>query len=835
MEFYTNITRYGNQILYRGIKNGRRFHDKVKYSPTLYREDPRGTFEGLRGEKLSPITFDSMSDYRDFVKTWRDVQGSNNHVLHGQDNFIVQYVADKFPEEIQFDRTLIRTLNIDIEVQSDDGFPTPDEARFPIISICCKLSDNNTYFVWGLNEYDVDKKLTDAPVKYWQFDSEVELLTHFIGFWQKAEPDIVTGWNVRFFDIPYICHRVSKVLSEVYTKRLSPWNSVQEASVKIAGKDHLAYRIMGIAQLDYIDLYKKFGFQGVQESYKLDHIAHVTLGENKLSYEEHSNLFTLYKNDHQKFIDYNIRDVELVEKIENKLDLITLCITMAYFAGVNYDDTFGTVAIWDAIMYHNLRRKGIVVPPRTRNDKIGHFAGGHVKDPQIGLHDWVVSFDLASLYPNIMIQWNMSPETIVDGLYTDLGPDKALNLKSNPNPQYCLAGNGHYFRKDKVGIIPEIVAKIFDERKAIKRKMLDAKQRKENIDKTDKIAMYQADREVQQFNNQQMARKILMNSLFGATGNDNFRYYDGRMAEGITLTGQTVIRWAERAVNQYMNKVCETEDKDYVIAIDTDSVYVSFSKLVEKYIHKDRIDTIDKVCKEQIEPMLAREYERLREVFSCDRARMEMDREVIADRGIWTAKKRYILSVHDNEGVRYPEPNLKVMGIEAVRSSTPAICRDALKSMFKVIMTSTEQDTQNKIQEFKKYFCSRPPHEISFPRGANNLSSWSRKGTIYAKGCPIHVRGVLLYNDQLVKKDLLKKYPEIPSNEKVKFCYLKVPNPIKENVIAFSEFLPPELGLHDYIDYETQFQKAFVDPIETILTAIGWTVEPVSSLEDFFS
>ena len=833
MEFYTSVVRYGNQLLYRGFKNGLRFQDRVKFSPTMYREDSNGTARGLKGERLKPITFDTMKEYRDYKSAWQDVAGANS-TLHGQENFIYQYINEKFPEDIKFDRSKIRVMNIDIEVQSDEGFPSPQQADWPMISAAIKYSDEDEYHVWGLGEYDVEKSLMkEYKVNYYKFSNEYDLLKSFVQHWAQNHADVITGWNTKFFDVPYICHRVWKVLGEEWVKRLSPWGLVREASVTIAGRENLAFKIEGMAQLDYMDLYKKFGFQGMQESYRLDHIASVTLGEKKLSYEEHSNLFTLYKQDHQKFIDYNIRDVELIEKMDNKLDLITLCLTIAYYGGVNYEDTMGTIGIWDSILYRNLSQKGVVVPPRERKETIP-FPGGFVKAPQVGMHEWVVSFDLASLYPNVMVQWNMSPETVVDGIREELNPDLALELKGSPRPEYALACNGVYFDKKQQGCIPEIITQIYDERKRIKGDMLKAKQAKELVDKSDVQASYEADKKMQTLNNQQMARKILMNSLYGATGNAGFRFFDIRMAEGTTLTGQTVIRWAERAVNKFMNKVCQTEGKDYVIAIDTDSVYVNFASLVDKYVKDNHVDTIDKICKDQIEPMLAAEYERLRKIFSCDLARMEMDREVIADRGIWTAKKRYILNVHDNEGVRYPEPNLKIMGIEAVRSSTPAICRSSFKELFKIIMTGSETNTQKAIAEFKEYFCSRPAHEVAFPRGANDLQKWSRKQGVYAKGTPIHVRGTLLYNHYINEFGLTKKYNEIPTNEKVKYTYLKLPNPIKENVIAFQDFLPTELKLDNYVDYDMQFKKSFLDPIENILDAIGWSAEERVSLEDFF-
>jgi len=809
MSFYTSVVKWGNSILYRGYNDhGVKIQHKYKFQPTFYfPTKEKSDWKGLDGTPVEPMQFDDMKSAKDFYDRMKNTNGTR---IYGNERFVQQFITDKFPHDIKFKKRLVNIVNLDIEVASDEGFPHPDQANYPIISIALKSSKSDIYHVWGLGDYSVDP---NGPlIQYRKCDSEQALLVSFLKFWTSDYPDVITGWNVRFFDMPYIINRIAKLSKFSAAEKLSPWNWLTPGAVKaLIGGTQNFYHIAGIQIIDYLQTFRKLGYSyGPQESYRLDHIAYVVVGEKKLSYEEHGNLHGLYKNDHQKFIDYNIKDVQLVERIDEKMGLIELVMTMAYKGGVNYTDVMGTTAIWDSIIYRELNKQKIAIPPNQDIFK-EPYPGGYVKEPHVGSHDWVVSFDLNSLYPNLIVQYNMSPETLLNSAQGDV----------------CVAANGAAFTKKFQGMLPRIIINYSDERKAIKKDMLAALQKSQG-DTTEENM-----RTINRLENRQMAIKILLNSLYGALGNRYFRYFSQSVAEAITTSGQLSILTAEKAMNTEMNKIMKT-DKDYVIAIDTDSLYVNFGPLVDKLKPKNIVKTLDTICNEHFTKALNKAYAELATEKNVYVNRMVMEREVIADRGIWTAKKRYILNVHNSEGVQYAEPKLKIMGIEAIKSSTPEVCRNKFREIFKMIVTDTEENAQKFIKEFKAAFKALPPEDISFPRGVSKLADYSDIKTIYKKATPIHVRGSLLYNKAIKDSGLEKKYELIQKGEKIKFCYLKMPNMIKENVIAFPQYLPPELKLHMYVDYDMQFNKTFISPLEDIFNAVGWSIEARFNLEDIF-
>lgn len=822
MAFYTSVDVISNRIVYRGYDdNGKPVQYRTEYEPRLYLPAKSETgWKTLDGRNAHERYFDSPRDMYDWLKQMGEI---DNFEYFGCDRPVIQFLHDKFPNDIEYDQSHVNVVNFDIEVYSEDGFPHAEEALHPITAICCKSSRSPVYHVWGTKEYDVDQSPhKHLKIMYHACRDEKDLLLQWLDWWRRDYPDIITGWNIRFFDVPYIINRMKRIFSEKTMQALSPWNQVRYKAVQFKNKNMDAYHLIGISQLDYYDLFQKFGYSyGAQESYRLDHIANVVLGEKKLSYEEYGSLRNLYNENHQLYIDYNIKDVELVERIDDKMGLMGLAMVLAYKAGVNYTDVMGTTAIWDSFVYRDLTNRNIVVPAMKDRNELQNmdtsFAGGYVKEVKPDLYEWVVSFDLASLYPNIIAQWNMSPENLVEGKLPE---------------SYSQAANGSKYNNAFEGTFPRIVKALYSERKVIKKQML------EKMNEYQKSKTKALEKEISTAENKQMAIKILMNSLFGAIGNKWYRYFDLRVAEGITLTGQMVIKWCEKAINDELNKILGTDD-DYVIAIDTDSVYVNFKPFVDKYKPKDPVAFLDKAAREHFDPMFERSMKKLFDQHTCFENRMVMEREVIADRGVWVAKKRYILNVHNSEGVVYEEPKLKMMGIEAIKSSTPGVCRDQFKKMFKIIMNGTESEMQDAIQEFKEEFFTLDPTDISAPRSVNNLDKFYDPRTITKQlyngsskvAVPMHVRAACVYNWHIQDKGLDNKLELIKDGDKVRLCFLKKPNHVKSDIIAFPDYWPTELGLNQYIDYEKQFQKTFMDGLQMILDAIKWQAVPIATLE----
>ena len=847
MNFYTNVLQYGNTILVREVKDGERTTRRVKYQPTLFDLIPglkETGYKTLDGQNVLPHKFDCIKD----AKEWFSERESQD-IVFGNTQYPYCWISDEFPNQIEWSLDKMLMVTIDIEVECENGFPKPEDAIEPILAITVKNHQSKRIVVWGVNDFHNYRD----DVTYIKCKNEKDLLEKFLGFWETHIPDIITGWNTEFFDIPYLCNRIINIFDEGedQVKRLSPWKNIFSREVYQMGRTHQIYILDGIAALDYFDLYRKFTYTN-QERYTLDHIAFVELGERK-SGNPYDTFREWYTEDYQSFIEYNINDVELVDKLEDKMKLIELCLTMAYEAKVNFTDVLGTVRYWDIIIYNHLRKKKLVIPPKKQRNKVEKYEGAYVKEPQIGMHKWIMSFDLNSLYPHLIMQYNISPETLIPSKEKSSGDmvNKILEGKVKNNTEYCMAPNGAFFRKDKRGFLPELMETIYNDRVKYKKLLLEVKQEYENT--KDKSLL----KDISKYNNIQMAKKISLNSAYGAIGNHWFRYFDLRNAEAITTSGQLAIRWIERDLNIYLNKILETDKEDYVIASDTDSVYLTFDKLVSKVFGESPeiikvVKFLDKVATDKLEPFIDKSYQALAKLVKAYDQKMIMGREVIADKGIWTAKKRYILNVYDNEGVRYKEPKLKIMGIEAVKSSTPAPCRDKLKEALKIIMNGDEKTLNTFIQEFREEFMTLPPEEIAYPRSVNGVEKYTDNAQntyniesgetiqygFFKSRAPIHVKGAILYNHLVDKNKLSNKYPYILEGEKISWLYLKEPNAYQSSAFSFITKMPKELDLHKFIDYNLQYEKSFIEPLKFITNKIKWAIDgsygSQGTLEDFF-
>ena len=846
MSFYTNVSTIGNSILFRGVsKDGKRFKDRIEYHPTLYIPTKEETkFRTLEGDPVGEIQPGTMKDCREFIAKYKEVENFN---IYGNDKFEFSFIAEHFSEEhINYDISQIKIAYIDIEVGSENGFPDPENASEVVTAITFKIGKN--CYVFGCGNYQHDRK----DVFYLKCSSEQELLEKFFKMWDQESPDIVTGWNIDTFDIPYLVNRAKQLFDEKKNpyRLLSPWRRLREYKMfGMGGRELQTYEIYGVETLDYLAMYRKFTYIN-QESYRLDHIAFVELNERKLDYSEQGSLHLLYKNDYQKFIDYNIKDVELVEQLENKMKLLEMVISLAYLSKVNYGNTFGQVRMWDTLIYNHLLRKNIVIPPKRHTSKSSQFEGAYVKDPLVGAHNWVVNFDLNSLYPHLIMQYNLSPETIVaDELPRDLEEikmsvpsvenlvNRTVPLKNLKKYKLTFTPNNVFYRTDKQGFLPELMEQMYNDRVKYKKLMIDTKKKLEK--EKDPEKRFELNNMVSKYHNMQHNLKITLNSAFGAMGNQHFRYFDQRIAEAVTTSGQLSIKWIEKEINRFLNELLNT-DQDYVVAVDTDSVYITMDNLV-KSVYGDNIsdktkviDFLDKVCSEKIEKIIDKSYQELADYMNVYDQKMVMKRENIADRALWTAKKRYIMNVYDSEGVRYETPKLKIMGIEAIRSSTPSACKERMKSLFKIIMSGTEDDAIEYINDFREEFKTLNAEDIFFPRSVRGIKKYFDAAQLYKKGTPIHVKGALLYNKLLKDHKLLNDYPVIKDGEKIKFAYLKKQNTVGGEVIAIPNQLPSEFKLQEYIDYDKQFSKSFIEPMASVMNSVGWKTEHISTLEDFF-
>lgn len=817
---YTNVTQRFNRIFFRGYKNGNRIQSKLNYTPSLYikTEDPSDAVS-LYGDNLEKRSFSTIGEAKTFVK-----ENSNIYAIHGNTKYEYAFIHDQFQGEQAVSLSDLTVHSIDIETSVEHNLGIQEMLRNPLEEILLiSIIDYNTKELTTFGARPVDETIKN----YIKCDNEVDLMKRFISFVETQDPDIITGWNSNGFDISYICSRINRVLGEEWMLKLSPFRIVERSVSTFNGRETILYDIAGRSTLDLLELYKKFRFIN-RESYRLDFIAEVELGENKLKMPGDS-FKDSYDNYWNIFVAYNQRDVELVDKLEQKLGLIYLAVSLAYVAKINYSDVYSPIKTWEQYIQYSLKDDNTFIPLRVFASSNTQIEGGYVKEPIPGYYKWIVSFDFTSLYPKIIEALNVSPECFIG--MTNCSVSKILEGAIKNETPYTLAANGAQFSKEKLGIMTRLTAGLFDKRKQSKDLMKEAKKRYQET--KDDSYKKEADR----YNVLQLATKVCLNSLFGATASPYFIFFDNRMAEGITMTGQAVIQYVSRDINEYLKKTLNIK-KDLLLMADTDSSFFNFGPLVEKYCQGKTDEQVakflNKVIEEKIRPIILKSTQEYEVMTNCFKGKFDFKLEKIASAGIITGKKRYAVRVLENEGIKYAEPETAITGIEVVRSSTPQIARKWLKEAIEIVLDEDKDRLVEFVEEKRIEFRSQNPEAIAFPRSANNIDQYSDSSKLYKKGCPIGVRASILYNHYLNLKTEKGKYEPILEGDKMKFIYLKVPNTIREDVIAFSQVLPPEFGLHKYIDYDLQFEKVFLDPLKNIADAIKWNLNDRQTLDEFF-
>lgn len=832
MRFYTNVKQLGNYLYVRGYENGVSFRDRVQYQPTLYVKcNDKTEYKTLYGDYLKPIKPGTIRETREFIEKYKDV---DNFSVFGDISPVNQYISESYPEEtIDFDINAMKIYIIDIETTSTYGFPNVEQVQEEVLLITLQDFTTKKTYTWGSRPFS--EKVENNI--YHECKNETELLRSFIDFWESDYPDVISGFNCEFFDIPYLLRRIAVVLSENDAKRLSLWKFIRERKVRIenSSREEYVYEIAGTACLDFLALFKKFGGKRTENN-RLDTVAQEILGESKLDHSQYETFAEFYTKDFTTFTKYNIKDCELVSRLEEHLGLIGLALAMAFDTRVNFEDVFFQSRMWDSIIYNYLKRDNICIPQKQETIlKTEKFKGAYVKPTQVGKFNYIVTYDVHSLYPSIIRTFNISPETLITERNKSVSIDSILSERFVNDTINCVCANGSMYHRNSQGFLPQLMEKLYNERSSYKKMMLAAKaeyQKTPTIELKKKITIY---------NNYQNVKKTVLNSAFGTLGCEYFRYYDLRNAEAITYTGQAIIRWLEMKMNSFLNKIAGTENFDFAIAMDTDSIMINFEPIVQRIFHGKEPTTdkvigfMDKVCSTKVQECIDNAFTEICDLLGAYECHLSMKREKLCSSGIWVAKKNYIMHVWDNEGVKYSEPEIVTSGISAIKSSTPAYCRGRIKEGIKLLLEGDNDDIIKFIADCKKEFFTLAPEEVAFPKSVSNVNKYSVGSNAFQKGTPIQSRASLIYNRYIKQQKLEMKYPLIKDGEKIKFCYLKMPNPINENAIAFIQRFPTELGLEKFIDYETQFEKTFISPLKAILDVIGWKTVETSTLDFLFN
>lgn len=840
---YTSVMRDGNDILLMGYSHDKEpIKKRVKFEPELFLPKDDGTYTSLLQKKFAPKKFDSIGSVREYVDQYKEL-----YSIHGISDMSRQYVCRNFRGKLSHSIYPIQVWWFDIETKVSKGFPKPETAAEQISLITLFNRTSKKIYTWslhaiddptvnsGLSEEEIEKEkewINAHNVDFRSFSNEESMLLDFLKFVHANRLDILSGWNSDAFDIPYLFNRLVNVLGESMAAKLSPWKIIEERTVHITEtKSFKTYDIGGINHLDLMELYKKFN-PGSKESFSLDFISNYELGEKKVELPG-EDFKDSYSRFWATFVRYNIQDVLLLEKLDRKKQMIELCLAVAYMAKCSYSDVFSAMRTWECFITNSFYEKNMVEPwSKTRQESIS-LPGAYVHDPKAGRYRWVVSVDATALYPSIMMQNNLSPETIISVL-ANVSPETIIdgNLP-DLQPGTILSANGLITTSEFTGFIPELTRFVFDGRKEAKDQMLDLKKKLSDMSPSEKSA---AELEIAALNTRQSVLKVLGNSLYGVCALKHFRYYNFSIASAITLSGQLYLKKTMKLINDALNKIAGTVDVEYAFYGDTDSIFFTADAIVQKFWSdkddKTIVGNLEKFVMKVLQPEINSKLVVLTEQMGAPETLLNFKLEGISKDAIWLAKKRYIAALMYNEGVWYDPIDYKIMGMEIVRSSTPKFIKKKLKEAVEIIVSGKEEDLHTFVENFKVEFMKQGYDTISFPRGCNGIETYRDATNIFKPKTPQHVRGALIFNSLIKKYGLDAAVPEIGDGDRIKFILLRKPNTAFSDVIAYNgSKIPEQFDLEKFIDWNLMFDKVFIGPLEGVLEAVNWTTEEQNTLD----
>lgn len=834
-------------------ETGKRVKYSVSCAPYLYVEDPRGDRTTIYGTKAKKRVFPSAYERNKFIND-SGIRRIYENLPASQ-----QYLIDTFwteNEKPEFSQHPLKVTFIDIETYSVDSFPDIENPTHKVNVITCYDTFSKKFHTFGLNPYTGSNK----DIIYVHCKDERTLFTKFLDYLEKDYPDVLSGWNSEFFDIPYIIARCERILDEDHVKRLSPLRNVYYRAIKGKfGRDQKRYYIDGISCIDYLDIYRRFCLK-LRESYKLDAIAEIELGENKIDYGD-VDLATLADTDWNTFIDYNIQDVNLLVKLEEKLQYIALLRMLAYVGLTTLEGAMGTISVINGALSIRSRKRGEVLSTFVRKEGAGKNPGAYVAEPKNGFKTNVVSFDANSLYPNVMISLNLSPETKigrveknqnntvtiyhVSGKSLELTPDKfAQYMKAE---QCSLTKAGFLFSQKKKGIIPEFLDYYYSERVKVKAELFEAKKKLTSLKKgSSEYRSLQF--EVERLNTKQMVIKILVNSCYGYMGNKQAPIGDDDIASSVTLTGQAVIKEAGSLLQEYLRTFHNitderTLDESWVYS-DTDSCYFSLGCIEDQVpikvggeVNPEFYDTV-----QRLEDYLNTNITKWAvKALRTNDSRFVFKRECISDVAVFLQKKRYVMHILDDEGIKVDK--FKYTGVEVVRTTMPnAIKPYAKKIIETMLMSQSLQETNAILNETYETFKTLTAEDIAFVMGVKGYDKYAKvcNGFNIAKGTPIHVKAAYLHNTINRLHKLENKYEDITSGDKIRYFYVQQPNKYGVDVMGFKYTLSDEFKSLFKIDYEKMFEKILYSSIERFYHSVSWQIRKPSEnvqceLFDLFS